>query len=509
MTDRIRKLLDLVLSPGRDKPLAPLDASDVGLGGDRTTMVLFVLLLIMGFAARLGLAIAFPSVYFPDETYQYWEQGYRLVFGYGIVPWEYTAGIRSWVVPGFIGGIIWVVNALGGGPDVWQIIVQAILSLASLGIVVTSFLWVRRLSGTGAALLAAFIASFWYEFLYFSPKPLTEIIAASALFPAAYLLCATPGPTRRMIVSGGLLLGLSFTLRFHLAPAIFVIGLATMLRLGWPKWLIPAGAGLAVVLASGMLDWPTWGAPFHSYWQSFSINVLQDRASSFGTHPVFWYLLLYANAWPGIVIVMLGLILVGARRASLLFLVPLVILLSHTLISHKEYRFLYPALPFFITLASIGTAELFALTTRGLSVPMRRWAFGALALAWFLTSGSLAATEGFLPKWTKRADHFALMAKVRETPAVCALGIEGAEWAETPGYSGLARDIPIYFLRRADYDSLSPAFNALIHKNDKGGDLPEGFVDLECREQFCLAMRPGVCTPQPDKQILIDMLDWT
>jgi len=506
---QLLKIAGDAFQAARGKPLAPLDGRDIGLGGKHATAALLVVMLILGFALRLGLAATLPSVYFPDETFQYWEQGYRLVFGYGIVPWEYRLGIRSWVVPGFIGGVMGLVHQLGGGPAISKLAVQALLSIASLGIVVTAFAWTRRLSGDGAAVLAAFVASFWYEFVYFSPKPLTEIIAASALFPAAYLLCALPDPSRRAVVSGGLLLGVAFVLRFHLAPAILVIGLATMLRLRTPRWAMAAAAGVVVVLLAGLLDWITWGIPFHSFWQSVAINMIEGRAATFGTQPVFWYFLLYANAWPGIAIILLALILVGARRAPLLFLVPLVILVSHSLIGHKEYRFLYPGLPFLMTLASIGAAELFALTTRTLSVPERRLAFAALVLTWLLTTLTIAGTDGFRPNWTKRADLITLFDKVRDAPDACGLGLQGEFWWDTPGYSALGRKLPMYFIRRDEYARVGPAFNLLIHRDDDAHNLPAEFEDLQCEGGFCLAMRAGSCAPQPDEEILVEMQDWT
>lgn len=508
MRDRLKRTLDLVLSVERGAPLHPLDTREIGLGGDTGAIGWLFALLVIAFTARLVVAIAFPSVYFPDETFQYWEQGYRLVFGYGIVPWEYKAGIRTWIVPGAIGGVIWFVNQLGGGPAVWKAAVQVLLSLASLGIVSTAFFWARRLSGTGAAVLAAFVAAIWFEFIYFSARPFTEVLAAATLFPSAYLLCAVPNPSRRAQILAGALLGLSLVLRLHLAPAVLVIAVATMRHLSWPKWLLPAAAATAVVLLAGLLDWVTWGAPFYSFWQNFAINVLEGKAASFGTNPFFWYLLHYANAWPGFVAIMLGLLVLGLRRSPLLALVPLVILITHSLVDHKEYRFLYPGLPFVMTLASVGAAELFALSTRKLTVAGRRWAFLALAFAWLITSISLAAQDGFRPNFEHMSGQIRLFAKAGSVPQACGLGISGATWADTPGYVGLARDIPIYFVEQEEAAGLSPAFNLYINRRWNlyhhwlEPALPAGFVELDCDGDFCLAMRPGTCTPEPDKTII-------
>ena len=39
------------------------------------------------------------ATHHPDETIQYLEQAHRIVFGYGVVPWEFRYFIRSWLIP--------------------------------------------------------------------------------------------------------------------------------------------------------------------------------------------------------------------------------------------------------------------------------------------------------------------------------------------------------------------------------------------------------------------------
>ena len=39
------------------------------------------------------------SAHHPDELIQYLEQAHRIVFGYGVVPWEFREFIRSWLIP--------------------------------------------------------------------------------------------------------------------------------------------------------------------------------------------------------------------------------------------------------------------------------------------------------------------------------------------------------------------------------------------------------------------------
>ena len=59
-------------------------------------------ILLLGFGLRLVTCLTQTHVLFYDETIQYFEQGHRLAFGSGIVPWEFDDGIRSWLLPGLI-----------------------------------------------------------------------------------------------------------------------------------------------------------------------------------------------------------------------------------------------------------------------------------------------------------------------------------------------------------------------------------------------------------------------
>src|SRR5580692_7747647 len=64
-------------------------------------------------ASRLWMAWSEHGIFYPDEVYQSLEQGHRLAFGYGIVPWEFREGARSWVFPGAIGLLMELGSAIG------------------------------------------------------------------------------------------------------------------------------------------------------------------------------------------------------------------------------------------------------------------------------------------------------------------------------------------------------------------------------------------------------------
>ena len=465
--------------------------------GRRTDWLWLAGLLLAGLAFRLVVVVFLPSLYHPDETFQYWEQGYRLAFGAGIVPWEYRIGIRSFIVPGFIAGIFEAVTFLGGSVATGRFVVQLLLATLSLSIIVTAWAWARRAAGPGAALFAAFLAAFWYEFVYFAARPLTEIIAGALLFPAAYLLAVRNRPTTHYVF-GVVLLALALVLRVQLLPVIGLVALVFARQHAPRSWIAPALAALAVLLTSGLLDWITWGAPFQSLWMNFIVNLVEDKASHYGTSPIFGYALLLANAWTGAIVIVVGLALFGMRRSPLAAALALTIIVLHSLIGHKEYRFIYPALPFIFTLVGIGTADLVARLTAGRGRRMRQAIKLGVLAGWLVTSVSIAGSTGFYGTLTERRAEIAAFERAGRIDGLCGLGLARIPWHTTPGTVGLGRPVPFYLLSDPEEVSQRAAgFNVIVYPKSMWDMPPEGYGKPDCVRQVCVAARQGGCTPMP------------
>ena len=113
-------------------------------------------LLIAAFLLRLLGYLNYPSIHHPDELFHYLEQAHRLAFGYGIIPWEYREGTRSWLLPGALAGLMKLTDAAGfSAPDAYLFVVAAMLSMLSLSVVVVGFLWAYRTQGMTAAFITA------------------------------------------------------------------------------------------------------------------------------------------------------------------------------------------------------------------------------------------------------------------------------------------------------------------------------------------------------------------
>jgi GPI mannosyltransferase 3 len=463
-------------------------------------------ILVVAFVLRVALAVLFPNLYHPDEAVQYLEQGHRLAFGYGVIPWEFRDGIRSWSFPGFLAGLMWITDRLGGGAAAYLVVVACVLSAFSVLIVAIAWDWARRLAGPYAGLIAAVVTATWFELVYFGSKALTETPAAVMLFGAAWLLVSGRETTQRMTFLGGLLLGMAFVMRVQLAPAILLVAAVGCFREPIRKGLLVGAGGLVVVAAAGWLDWATWGTPFQSMWKGVTANLLGGKASSYGVLPWYAYVVKYARAWTGFVVPMVAFALYGGRRSPALLLVPLVIFASHSLVAHKEYRFLFPALPFILLAAAVGTADFMTAMRRAWSRVGKGVLLAAVALGWVATSASLAIGDRFARHVRNYASLLAAFSDLRREDALCGIGLVAVNWYGTGGYAYLHRDVPLYVLNPRDgsfdvWRAPWEAFNRVLAPIRM--PLPDPrFSRMRCYSgEYCLLGRPGNCVPQPERSI--------
>src|SRR5262245_14076681 len=63
---------------------------------------LLATLLGIGAVFRAWLSFHDDGIYWPDEIYQGLEPAHRLVFGSGLVAWEFIEGARTWALPGLV-----------------------------------------------------------------------------------------------------------------------------------------------------------------------------------------------------------------------------------------------------------------------------------------------------------------------------------------------------------------------------------------------------------------------
>jgi len=316
-----------------------------------------LVVLALAFGIRLAVALAFPNVVAFDEVFQNLEQAHRLVFGQGIVPWEYQVGLRSWLIPLLLAGPMALARLVSANPLVGLIFIRVLLVLASLPIVWCATLWGEKFHGRQGAWIAGLFTAFWPDLWLMAPHPLEEVLAADIFVPAIFLVESAPASLRKVAL-GGFLLGLCLVLRLQLAPAIALAGIALCGR-DFARWRAGLLGGLVPVLMAGGLDWVTWGEPFRSFFLNVYLNVfLGVAAHEFGASPAFYFVSIIMIEWLWTLPVMIVLIWLASRKLPVAALAVVAIIVTHSLIAHKEFRFIFPAVALAVPLAGVALAGL-------------------------------------------------------------------------------------------------------------------------------------------------------
>jgi phosphatidylinositol glycan class B len=478
-------------------PVRALETSASGGWRARRIGLTLTLIFALGLAARLAM-IPGAGIYRPDELFQYLEQAHRIVFGHGLVTWEYRDNIRSLLLPAILAGPMALGGALAPASSLYIFLPRACVATLSLSLVWTAWTFGARQSPR-AGLIAAAIAAGWAEFVYMAPHILGEQISLALLLPAAALLTDDrAGP--RWIAASGALLGLAVLLRIQHLPAAGIVALFTVWRRprDWAPLLI--GGGMALLLGAGV-DAASGHVPFDWAIQYVRANIIAGRAALYGTAPSW----AYAQA----IIVSLGwwfvplsaLAAIGARRAPVLAITAFVNLAVHMAIGHKEYCFILLTTAFLILLAALGTGRLVdhAIARDPRRARLLPWL--ALAL-WGTMSASLAATgRPALFSMGDRSDPVPF-ATLRRDAGLCGVATFDRHFSEGGGYTYLHRAVPIYAYEKSETAMLArdaAGFNRIVAPATMPA--PAGYRTAQCfagaagSPPTCIFARPGRCTP--------------
>ena len=379
-------------------------------------------------ALRLIIAVWSVRIGHPDEVFQYLEQAHRLVYGYGFIPWEYQFGVRNWLLPGTLAALLETLRLLHiDRPSAYIPLLNSAFAVVSVSVVFSSYAVGRSLFGETAGRAAAVVVAIWHELLYVSTAPRPEILAAYAIF-GAFALCVT-GPVPRRAIWIGVLLGAAVALRPQYAIPAAAIWAYTLLRWRRHYALSLSMSCLAVPSLAGLLDWWFWGAPFVSYLNYFEFNSIYGISDLFGDKPIYWYAYRLTLASLGLYPLAIAYGVFIWRRSWPLLLLIGCVLIPHSLIGHKEDRFVFlailPVLPLLADMVVNGIA----------------WA-RPIATVWIGAVFVLGTAYGGV---LNRDDHLNAWLDLSQRSDVKAvLDLTGPYWA-SGGYYYLHHDVPVYF----------------------------------------------------------------
>lgn len=472
----------------------------------RLAAVAVAALVLAAAGVRLVPILVEPSINWWDEIFQTIEPAHRLVYGYGLVPWEFQLGMRSWLLPGLVTGLMQAARLFGDGPDYYLPVVATSFALLASTSVICCFLWARRWFGVAGALAAAAVVAMAPELVYFGARALSEVVAAHLLLIGVYLMePVIPTDSRRRLLGAGILLGLACLLRIQLAPAVALVALWSVWN-GWRARLPTLAVGGVVALAFGAaLDWVTLGYPLASVWRNFLYNIVEAVSAGFGTEPWSYYLLGEIGLWNGGTVFLLIAAALGARRLPVLAAAAVAILAVHSGIAHKEYRFIYPAVLMLTVLAGLGVGQLTEwgaewLRRQGISKYLAGAVCAALLLGYFgFLMFRVWSSDTMLALRHRVHDNLLAASFVSRLPSFCGLGLygeKGLDWARYGGYTYLHRPVPMYWPEdEAELAATAPAFDILLFTAPPPAAL--GFETVRCFGNSCIARRAGGCEARP------------
>lgn len=332
----------------------------------------FAALLLVGLAVRVPVAWFSTGIIHPDEHQQYIEQGFRVAHGYGAVFWEQERGMRHPLLPTLIGGLLLACDRVGvTDPHAQAAAVRLSVALASFGAIAYLAWTLFRGGQRVAALVLAFLLAASVDLAFMHARVLSESAAAVAV---ALALAFWP---RRPLLSG-LCLGLTITFRLQAVP--FAAGLWCVAALaGWkngtcrPTLRLTIGM-IVTVLAGGLHDLAFHGRLFHSAVANLTAQWVEGGADQFGLCPWWHYLVQGTAQLLRVSVFGLALFLWGLRCRPDLAWAGFLFVLAHSLIGHKEMRFLWPLAPAVALLLAVAVEDLYR---RGLLA--RPWVLGLLA----------------------------------------------------------------------------------------------------------------------------------
>ncbi|HEU0156813.1 MAG TPA: hypothetical protein VFQ82_12135 [Stellaceae bacterium] len=474
---------------------------------------------MIAFAARLLPVFMFPGINHPDEVFQTIEPAHRLVYGTGLVPWEFVYGTRSWVLPGVLAGFMELAKLLGYGPRLYNPLIGSALAALGAGSALCAFFWGRRFFGLPGALIAGIFTAVWIDNAYFAARTLSDSVAAHLLVFGLYasMPAAPASAARGRAAAAGALLALAGLLRIQLMPAIAILALWSLFSGLRRHPLVFIAGGAVLALAYGGVDAISWGYPFESLWRNLAANLYYGAQHAFGVLPVYWYVAILVGYWTGSAALVLILCLVGAMRLPQPFAAAALICLTLSLIGHKEFRFIYPALLLVVIVAGVGLAQVAswigeALTDRGWAARRSTITTTGAALALTLLA-QLAFADGsdaYHKLWSRGRDMLLASRYVAQLKGVCGIGILDHDWVWTGGYAAFHQPAPLYWsVHLGPLDPDSAAFNTILYDRDKA--FGAGYVERACFGEACVAQRPGGCSPAPPQTMALPPVplgDW-
>jgi phosphatidylinositol glycan class B len=472
-----------------------METARLSNASDERRLALFATLaLVLAALPRLWAAWFDDGIFWPDEILQSLEQAHRLVFGYGIVPWEFRRGARSWLFPGMLAFVL-DLGSLAGLRSGRSLVVLVKTCMAACSVVglYLSMRLARQFAGDLAALVTALFGGFFAASILLGSRCSPEVVSGPVLL-AVVLLAMHSGALPQ--VAAGALAGFSIHLRYQNGLIALGVLVITLSERRFRDAAYYAGAAVALGMLGGMLDSLTWGGPFAAFRTYLWFN-LRKSAHKFGAYPFYYYAqVAWQISGPAVLAILAGL-LWSARFAPKLLALVLGYVIVHSLVPHKEFRFLLPILPLAFALAGAGIADALSrwrggqLMAAGLAIVCAMsMSYSTTQLTW--RKLGFPSDRGARSPWHSGEGINRLLSLVGQRPDVCGVMVTGESFGWIGGYSYLHRDVNL-FGASGQAERASANYSIAL----AGTAVPPGYHEQQQVREFVLSRREGSCAPAP------------
>ncbi|WP_436414980.1 mannosyltransferase [Petrimonas sp.] len=312
-------------------------------------IILFYLIITV----YISVTINSNGFHHPDEHFQLiefagfkagWNTGYDLA-------WEYDYHIRPTLQP-YIALIIFkTFNFFKiDNPYTLALILRGLTALFSI-FVISFFIQSNKLTLERRSYLYFVLLSFLLWFL-----PSINVRFSSETWAGLSLLLSVGVIQRNKSSKSyffliGILLGLSFEFRFQIGLCIvgILLWLLIVKKTHYFNWFITISGLLVVIISCAVLDSFYYNSVVFTPYNYLKINVIDKVSSLFGTEPWYYYLRIISEA-PSLLIgymiifSIFFLLITDYKNIILWCIFPYLIV--HSIIPHKEPRFLFPLVNF-------------------------------------------------------------------------------------------------------------------------------------------------------------------
>uniref|UniRef100_A0A8C5PAX8 Mannosyltransferase n=1 Tax=Leptobrachium leishanense TaxID=445787 RepID=A0A8C5PAX8_9ANUR len=321
----------------------PGAGSGGGFFGEYRGLILFTI------TFRIVNCFLVQTSFVPDEYWQSLEVAHNMTFHYGYLTWEWNEGLRGFSYP-LVFACLYKILYWIGKDDVWCLIwfprlAQSVFSaLADVRL----YSLLRKLENAELAKWV-YVCQMCSWFTWFcATRTLTNtmetILGTFALYYFPLEGSRTKDSTKYLFF---------VALGFIIRPTAVIVWVPLLVYhfLKEKKKLdlllyrcLPVG--LFTFGVSVIIDRVFYGKWTLVQWNFLKFNVLQNMGAFYGSHPWHWYI---TQGFPVILGTHMPFLIYGCflapRRYRILLVAVIWTVLVYSMLSHKEFRFIYPVLP--------------------------------------------------------------------------------------------------------------------------------------------------------------------